>query len=641
MGSQPGRHEAAIVPALRIIFLLATATLLSPQAISAQGTPDNIWSKTTNAGGTSVAVSPDGQTIFSGHLEYNGKAAANLWRASDGALLFSIFIDENGCGTINRVAYSPNGQIVAAITGCTTRLYNIADGSLIRKIASGGGANAFHDPSALAFSPDGSLLATTFSSGYRLGIVNLWNVADGTKVRSMSAGGYSAVRFSNDGQFVGAVGQKGLDLWRVADGMLVYHIDGPTRAIAFSPDGQTFVTTALPGGEFSEDDTIEFYRVSDGALIRKLTRTGRVLALTFTPDGQALISSGYESNREQPQTSPYANGTIRFWSLSDGALLKTYDQGTSVSVPDIAISGSGSFYAYPAGLTVNAARVPDVSPAACRFSINPLSVVLPCEGATGTIQVTAPDSCSWHAISRVNWINITSGGNGSGNGTVTYSMSTNGCPAISGSDLTQEGLIIAAEQTFVINQRLAPSSGTPMPTPTPSPTPNATPTPTPSPTPSVTPTPTPTPSATPMPTPIPTPDATPTPAPTRKPPELLTEQNSSRALALESTLFVRDPFSVFTASELSSDHRLRLLIFAKNTALSPGEDVSAITAEVEDSSHHLHLVTVEFIAPLTDIDGVSQLVIRIPAELANAGDVWLDLKLRGLNSNKAQITIGP
>jgi hypothetical protein len=122
---------------------------------------------------------------------------------------------------------------------------------------------------------------------------------------------------------------------------------------------------------------------------------------------------------------------------------------------------------------------------------------------------------------------------------------------------------------------------------------------------------------------------------------LLTEQNSSRALALESTLFVRDPFSVFTASELSSDHRLRLLIFAKNTALSPGEDVSAITAEVEDSSHHLHLVTVEFIAPLPDIDGVSQLVIRFPAELANAGDVWLDLKLHGLSSNKAQITIGP
>jgi len=615
----PAKHFHSVV----VLFFITITALFLPVVIQAQGPPDNVWSKDNPAGATSVAYAPDGQTVFSGHMENNGQAAANLWRMSDGTLLFSVSIHELGCGTINHVAYSPNSEIVAAITGCTTRLYRVSDGSFIRTIHSGGGANAFHDPSALAFSPDGLLLATTFSSGYRLGSVNLWSTADGTKIRTMNAGGYNAVRFSNDGQIVAAVGQRGLDLWRVVDGTLIRHIDGPKRALAFSPDGLSIVTAGLGGGEFSEDDTIEFYRLADGVLTRKLIRTGRVMALAFLPDGQALISSGYESNAEVNRTSPWSNGTIRFWRISDGALLQTYDQRTSTTVSDIAISPEGRLYAYAAGLTVNVAQVPDISTSACRFSISPLNAVIPCEGATGTIAVTAAQSCSWKATSRVNWITIMSGASGSGNGTVTYTIPSTGCSAVPGSELTNEALLIVAEQTFVVNQKLAPPNPTPTPTPlaTPTPTPMATPTPTP--------------------TATPTPSPTPTPTPGPPPPVLLTEPDSAKAVALESTLWVRDPFSVFTTSGLSKDHRSRLMLFATNVDLQPGETLSAVSAEAEDAAHNKFPVVVEYLGPVPEFGWLSQLVIKMPDELAGAGDVWVSLKLHGLSSNKVMITIGP
>ena len=82
-----------------ITILLAAVAILMPPKIIAQGQPEIIWSKNSNASMTSVAYAPDGQTVFSG-----GQKVGNLWRASDGALLRSLSFGEIGCGTINRVA---------------------------------------------------------------------------------------------------------------------------------------------------------------------------------------------------------------------------------------------------------------------------------------------------------------------------------------------------------------------------------------------------------------------------------------------------------------------------------------------------------------------------------------------------------
>ena len=61
----------------------------------------------------------------------------------------------------------------------------------------------------------------------------------------------------------------------------------------------------------------------------------------------------------------------------------------------------------------------------CSFSLSPTSSSVPAASSTGSVSVTAPGGCTWNAVSGAAWITVTSGGSGSGNGTVGYSVAAN------------------------------------------------------------------------------------------------------------------------------------------------------------------------------------------------------------------------
>jgi hypothetical protein len=62
----------------------------------------------------------------------------------------------------------------------------------------------------------------------------------------------------------------------------------------------------------------------------------------------------------------------------------------------------------------------------CAFTISPSSISIGVNGGSGTISVSPNlPSCAWTASSTVNWITITSGASGTGNGTVAYSVAAN------------------------------------------------------------------------------------------------------------------------------------------------------------------------------------------------------------------------
>lgn len=117
-------------------------------------------------------------------------------------------------------------------------------------------------------------------------------------------------------------------------------------------------------------------------------------------------------------------------------------------------------------------------------------------------------------------------------------------------------------------------------------------------------------------------------------PTLLTEENSPRAAALDSVTFVRDPLPVVSGNNFSFDHRTRLALFGINMELMPEEDASAVTATGRDSKSRNFSLNVEFVGKVPKVDGLTQLVVRLPDELAQAGDVWISIKLRGQTSNE-------
>lgn len=64
----------------------------------------------------------------------------------------------------------------------------------------------------------------------------------------------------------------------------------------------------------------------------------------------------------------------------------------------------------------------------------------------GTVDVTAESGCGWTATSNDNWITVTAGASGSGNGTVSYSLAANP------TRLRRQGTITIAGHTFTVLQ---------------------------------------------------------------------------------------------------------------------------------------------------------------------------------------------
>lgn len=64
---------------------------------------------------------------------------------------------------------------------------------------------------------------------------------------------------------------------------------------------------------------------------------------------------------------------------------------------------------------------------------------------------------------------------------------------------------------------------------------------------------------------------------------LLCEANSTRAIAFEAFTFKKEPFSPFNALQFSPDSSARIVIFAKNLFLLAGEDVTALTADADQT----------------------------------------------------------
>ena len=119
-------------------------------------------------------------------------------------------------------------------------------------------------------------------------------------------------------------------------------------------------------------------------------------------------------------------------------------------------------------------------------------------------------------------------------------------------------------------------------------------------------------------------------------PTLLTEENSARAIALDSVTNVRDPLPVVALYNFQQgrDSRTRVALFAINADLSPSEDASAITATARDSLSRSYSLKVEFVGKVPQLNWLTQVVVRLPDELSNAGDVWMSISLHGQTSNE-------
>jgi uncharacterized protein GlcG (DUF336 family) len=123
-------------------------------------------------------------------------------------------------------------------------------------------------------------------------------------------------------------------------------------------------------------------------------------------------------------------------------------------------------------------------------------------------------------------------------------------------------------------------------------------------------------------------------------PVLISQADSTRAIAVESVTRRREPFNTTAEIRFSSDSATRIMLFALNLSLQPGENASAVTADAEDADHNLHQLLVEHVGPVVNQPWATSVVMRLPASLPATGDVLVRITYRSVASNRVRVGIG-
>lgn len=185
------------------------------------------WEEET-AASISIAIHPNGEILAVGTDDYYAKPAINLWNLN--TLVNSRTLVKYK-GTIKSLAFSPDGKIIAAASGCDVQLCSLT-GQIVHTLTDHVDVVEY-----VVFSPNGEQLA---SSSCMDRTIRVWNLSTGKQDYIISApSGYpSYVSFSLDGKMLASNSHEcDIQLWDIAKRELLCTLSGhsePITTILFS-----------------------------------------------------------------------------------------------------------------------------------------------------------------------------------------------------------------------------------------------------------------------------------------------------------------------------------------------------------------------------------------------------------------------
>ena len=321
---------------MKTFVVSGMAQLLVVALAATQGSPSLVWSAATPGPGANsvqaVAWSPTGESVAVG----SDDRWFRLRHAGDGALLYSL-LEPPKSGGPAAISYSLDAQLIGVrnqSSGLKLRVQRMLDGLLVGNIVGTLGSDGL-----VSFAPDALLAAFTGDT-----TLSNWDLSQLTTFQ-VTGSGYltqsTAFNQSPDGSLQTAAVDGTITVRRTSDAAVVAVLAGRTP-VTFSPDGSLLAARSEPAS------AITIWRTTNWSVLHELTSPQPlevVGGLRFTPNGQRLAVTGYEPFLEMGLWQQ--KGFIRFWTVSPGTALVTYDQQTSLAVTSsVAWSADGSRFAY-------------------------------------------------------------------------------------------------------------------------------------------------------------------------------------------------------------------------------------------------------------------------------------------------------
>ena len=189
-----------------------------------------------------------------------------------------------------------------------------------------------------------------------------------------------------------------------------------------------------------------------------VTQQGITCSYTVSP-GSASVSNAAGAGTINLNSPSGCNWTA---SSSDTWLRPADTTGSGAAAIGYSYDANPNASSRSGSIQIGTATFNVTQSAACGFTLVPSSQTITASANAGTIAITATSSsCSRTAVSDATWLTISSGGSGTGNGTIAWSAAVNNTPN------DRVAHISIGDVTFTLQQnagncvyQLSPSSGT-------------------------------------------------------------------------------------------------------------------------------------------------------------------------------------
>jgi len=320
-----------------------------------------------------VSMSADGRSLLAVDLK---RTTAELWdvaqrrvlhtvpqRAVDGALspdgrTFAVIVDPGvvvvrdtttfaelsrfPVGVSQRIAYSPDGTLIATTDRNDVHVDRVADGTRLATLS--GHTDAV---TSIAFDRGGTHLASTSNDGS----VRVWDVATATVVRSLEQtdGPAFAAAFRRDDRLVTGDSGSGIVSWEPTTGTSFGRAPTTGRgtgALAVAADGHTIVSGGLDGAVTAWDLGRRSLGFTDQAIVAVSPQPRGPLLAAVTGDGSTWLwnrLTGDPQRRLDGETGRRIDAAFS----PDGTRLATVGGDSTVLVRDTATSAVAGGFSRP------------------------------------------------------------------------------------------------------------------------------------------------------------------------------------------------------------------------------------------------------------------------------------------------------